>query len=289
MLNCFFHAYDWAYNMKKPIYITQDSWVFTTLFPLFFGPSSAVEKNSALWAAVQETLGVTVVENAGVLGLSGIVGSSAPPHALFWQHAAGVEPEKFRDHRNAILRQLFRFASARGGPAENACSAIDALIGEFKWRKYTVVWPSADPTWLGKLNAASGKDNTAAAEVRPDYVKNILGRLDMLDSDIYPVGGSPAYHDLMARDPDLGKNFKCVQDKRYSHEVGNVYLSVLADVYIGSPADALSQWVARMRCALGMRNTFIFTRREGDQWVSIMDDDSCLELYEPKKLGPFMG
>ena len=116
--------------------------------------------------------------------------------------------------------------------------------------------------------------------------------MDMLRNIIFPIfspglklADSEAFVRL-SKDPTLGGYIE--HDKEASHLGGYVYLAVLADVYLGSPHDPLCMWIARMRMALGFKNTYILTKKEGQNWVSYVDDTTHLEMYEAKKLGPFM-
>jgi len=295
-LNSFFHAYDVAYDAKLPLYITKDSWVLETLFPLFFGPSRSVEKNTELYSTIEETLGVKFVESEEVLKSGGMTVPNLPmnPTALFYTVTKNLKASEIRDRRDTILRKLFQYPSQYG--AMNVCSTFQTLVGKEINKKYTVIH-IADPaqkSYMSKLSQSTGEDHTAASEMRPDYVKNILQRLDMLEHDIYPVDSNENVdhdvHTRLLKDPDLASHIKCVKDEWSKHTGGNIYLAVMADVYLGNPLDQMSLWVARMRFALGMKNTFIFTEKKGDQWVSYFNDDTYLYLYDSQKLGtPWMG
>jgi len=290
-LNSFFHAYDYAYDTKRSLWVTQDSWVLDTLFPLFFGPSSAVEKNNELWAAIQETLGVKIVENADALNSMGMKDVKYPsPSTLFDYVSENLESKKVRNHRGTILRKLFKYPSHYG--TENVCSAIASILGAEKEKIYTVVHivEPNQKNHLPKLdqNNKTKRDYTAAIEMSPEYVKSILKPLGMLQHDIYLIDSSDTIdneaHEQLAKDPDLTL-------KKLAAEYGSkIYLAVLADVYLGNPVDQICLWIARMRFALGMKNTYIFTEKQGDQWVSYLNDDSYLDLYDSEKLGiPWMG
>ncbi|KAL7544593.1 hypothetical protein ACHAWF_007976 [Thalassiosira exigua] len=295
-LNAFFHAFDVAHDTNRPLYITQDSWAIEVLFTLFFGPYSAVEKNSALWFAVEEALGAKIIENEGVLALAGLKNPEPkPPIALFYYTSTSNDAEAIRNHRDTILRKLFQYVAQHG--ETNVCSTIGAAIGKDPSKKYTAIHIAEKGAkgYLAKLNGFFQKDHTAASEMRPEYVKSILKDVEMLQQDIYLVHSQPAdpdveTHGRLAKDPDLSKHMKEMDYKLSGCIGGNFYLSVLADVYLGNPVDQTSLWVARMRMALGMKNTFIFTEKKGDGWVSYLDEKSYLDLYDRNKLGgPWMG
>ena len=293
----FFHAYDMAHNTNKPLYMTEDSWPVQILFPLFFSPASK-EEHDTLWSNVADALGIQVVKDKAALTAKGFkqVDEKNELMELFYTHA-NVDPAKIRNHRSAILRKLF-FRPALGGKV-TVCDTINGLLGsgtDRETKKYTVIH-IADPgqkKYLPKLNGGTGKDHKAATEMQPEYVKNILKRVDdMMKHDIYTIDSSDKpddeVHTRLAKDAELKTQLKCLRDKRLEGLGGKMYLAVLADVYLGNPTDHTSMWIARMRYALGMKHTYIFTEKRGDNWVSYMNDDEYLDLYNTAKLGPWMG
>ena len=91
---------------------------------------------------------------------------------------------------------------------------------------------------------------------------------------------------MLETDSELANQLKYVNGNQWERPTaGYVYLAVLADVYIGNPVDQLSLWIARMRYALGIKNTFVLTEKQGDNWVSYVNDDTYLELYDANRLG----
>ena len=291
-LNAIFHAYDFAEETKRPLIITQDSWVLNVLYPLFFGPSNAVEKNSKLWKVIQETLQVKVVENEGVLSLSNIqVPEYKNQKLLYYTNTNRVNAETRRNRRDTILRQLFLYPSYIGD-SQSVCSVIMELV-ESETSKYSVVHFSTPgiENYLSKLNGNTGKDLTDACSMKPEYVNNILKQTNMLDHPIFPIDSDSKNvdiekHKLLETDSELANQLKYVDGNQWERPAaGYVYLAVLADVYIGNPVDQLSLWIARMRYALGIKNTFVLTEKQGDNWVSYVNDDTYLELYDANRLG----
>lgn len=67
----------------------------------------------------------------------------------------------------------------------------------------------------------------------------------------------------------------------------------MADAYIADPTSNWSLLIARMRYSLGLRNTFVLTENKmidrEERWVSYVNDENYLELYDKKHLGPWMG
>ena len=118
----------------------------------------------------------------------------------------------------------------------------------------------------------------------------------MMKHDVYPIHIDPTdldkeIHSFLTEDKELKGHLKDVEYKLSGCLGGNMYLAVLADVYLGNPVDQLSLWVARMRFALGIDNTFIFTQdiatgTRDFHWVSYMSMNNYTALYDKERLGP---
>jgi len=127
----------------------------------------------------------------------------------------------------------------------------------------------------------------------------------MLDKPILPIDTDSANadqeaHKQIGEDPDLAKWIRYEKGhlnyinktpgSTWNRSVASyIYLAVLADVYIGNPVDQLSLWIARMRYSLGIKNSYVLTEKKGDNWVSFIDDETYLVLYDSSKLAtPWM-
>lgn len=301
-ISCFFHAYDVAFDNKSDLHITKDAtWIWQMIFPMFLGPFDVVDKNEESRKLMEDILGITIVESENDAKLEGKEVIITAANGLYWSRTQGLTSTQIRDHRNSILRKLFRHPSDRGDEDENACSAINSLVGKKKNEnlvdsKYSVVYlsPKGVRSYLGKLNDSTGHDHSATLDMTPDYVKSILQPLDMLQSDIFIIENGEVDEEVDERlfnDADLSAVMQKVPDE-VRHVGSSVYLSVLADVFIGNPVDHLSLWIARMRFALGKKNTFVFTEKKTvdgeDKWVSYVNEENYLELYDRTKLGQWM-
>ena len=295
--NSFFHAYDMAYDSKTPLAITTDSWVWDTLFPMFLGYRFLLRGDKLDFLG--SLLNAKIVASQAELESSGVKALRAAPNGLFYIRSKNLSPEQVRDHRNTMLRKLFQYPARN---SKDVCSAIETLVGKtpesIKTAKYTVlhVSPTSVKTWLPKLNEVSNRDHAAALDMAPEYVKSILDPLGMLRHDVIVMeSGAEANTEVsqrLFRDADLATSLKKVPES--VKDLGSyVYLAVLSDVFLGNPVDMLCLWIARMRCALGMKNTFVLTEKKSvdgkDQWVSYLDSANCLELYDGQTLGPWMG
>lgn len=297
-LNAFFRAFDLSHDTRLPLYITQDSWIFQSgFFKLFLGGFKRDEK---FWTFLEGVLGTKIVPNEAVLAREGKFPREVRgPEALNGYVGDELVKNQIRNHRDTIMRKLFQYPTITGGP-DDVCSLIQ---GEGPSKKYTVVHLSDEKTnsLLSTLNESTGLDHSDATEMSPEYVKSFLSPLKMLKSDIYPI--ATGEYDTMdtsvsqrvqalINDYVLGDLIKLPKQNRHLGSV--LYFAVMADVYIGNPVDHNSMWIARMRCALGMASkTFILTKSAlidyKKQWVSYLNEENYLELYDREKLGLWSG
>lgn len=122
-----------------------------------------------------------------------------------------------------------------------------------------------------------------------DYVLGDLIKLPKQNRHL----GSVLYFAVMAGKCLLSLTMHCSDIlSEYFDLISSCQLFV--DVYIGNPVDHNSMWIARMRCALGMASkTFILTKSAlidyKKQWVSYLNEENYLELYDREKLGLWSG
>jgi len=299
--NAFFHAYDYAAEKKVPLYMTQNNWSLdNVIYPLFFGGS--VGKHVKFWTALQDALGIKIVENERVLSTAGVSAEHKNQKSLYYTNSQKYDAKTLRNSRDTIFRNLFQY------PSKDVCAIIDN--NNFPMDdsdKYTVVHFSTpgSAAYLKQLNDHMDKDLTEANSMKPEYIKNILKQLNMLNQPILPidtdsVNADQEAHKKIGDDPDLSKQIKYEKGhlnfinktpgSTWNRSVASyIYLAVLADVYIGNPVDQLSLWIARMRYSLGIKNSYVLTEKKGDNWVSFIDDE-YLVLYDSSKLAtPWMG
>jgi hypothetical protein len=158
--------------------------------------------------------------------------------------------------------------------------------------KYTVIDVPVTSDWNERFNQISGRGHSEAFHMKPDYVKAILGPLQMMPHPIFLLKDS-----LLANsDPNREQVQRLIQDAELKTQdkdlsTNDLHLAVLADVFIGSPSSHWSLMVARMRYALGIKNTFVLTQWDAQKnaWVSSVDDINYLELYDVNTLGPWLG
>jgi hypothetical protein len=294
--NEFFESLDLAYDKKCPVYITKDAnWLWKALLPPFFGPN--VEKNDEFWTKMQSILGVTIVNDQSDSRLDGkklqIV---APKKDFQYTGSDTLTAEQIRNRRETIFRNLFQQSR------EGVCTTI-ALCG-FNYTpdrgqsKYIVIElsPNWSKGWQAQFNEVTGRDHTAAYQMTPEYVKSILKPLNLHAKSLILIGDHSETDDeeikRIVNDPELSI-FKVAKELDDYQDCDNLHLAVMADAYIADPTSHWSLWIARMRYALGLQNTFVLTEKrmvDGEErWVSYVDDENYLELYDKKHLGPWMG
>ncbi|KAL7536942.1 LOW QUALITY PROTEIN: hypothetical protein ACHAXR_007491 [Thalassiosira sp. AJA248-18] len=69
--------------------------------------------------------------------------------------------------------------------------------------------------------------------------------------------------DQLSSDAAIGPIFQEVPPK---HWTGDMMLAILSDVFVGNPVSTFSQYVVQARYALGIKNSYLFARRDGDEW-----------------------
>lgn len=289
-LDSFFNAYEFAHDENLPLYVAHDSWAIDALSPLFFGPATAVERDAQFWGIVQDVLDVKVVKNEASLDSFGVeVRQYVSPRDLLTYSSQHSNRGEIENHRKTILRKLFRYPSHHG--VRNACAAYESLHGTDFSKKYTVMHVAGpkrknDTTTTNK-NALKGRDSMDV-----DRAKGILKPLGMLERDVYLINSSSGvYSDNIGQvaHAAAGSQLNVVDlPQQFRHEGSYFYLAVLSDVYLGDPADRTSAWIARMRDALGMRNTFVFPEKGKNTGGHLeLDDDAKKKLSRPIGIGLF--
>lgn len=199
--------------------------------------------------------------------------------AGFYARSESLDVVKIRNRRDTIYRKLFALPNP-------PCEGVAAVGIKSAETKYAVIDVPVQDPWNAKFDATSGNDHTHAYEMKPEYVKAILNSVDLGDKQVF-LGKTQG-----AADPNREEVQRLMNDveiqTRESDVADNLFLAVLADCFIGSPASHYSLMVARMRYALGMANTFVLTKKAGDSWDSYVNDDHLI-LHDPKKMGLWYG
>jgi hypothetical protein len=290
----FFAALDLAYEKKCQVYITKDaSWFWDTLTKLFFDRD--LVKDDDFWRNMQGRLGVIIIKDEAEAKALGkeltIISPNQQPKVR------SLTAEQVRNRRDTVFRKLIQLAFDKE-VEPHSCYAFQlwGLDNHYAVSKYIVLSPDMSKTGLSKFNSVSGKEHK---RMTAQHVKSTLTKLQIHDKkDMIFIRGdrSKTDHEEMKAlldDPELNTYGAEKETDEYEDDE-MLYVAILAGVFIADP----SQWslmVARIRFALGFRNTFVLTETktvdaaEGETLVSYVNDNNYLELYDREHLGPWMG
>jgi hypothetical protein len=269
-----FHALDMAYDKKCGVMVTKDSaWIWDHMSTWFYGGKA---RDDAFYKSMEDAFGFKVVESLTEASKQKKVLHKLNAQAGLYARSQTLKVEQFRNRRDTIYRKLFSLPNP-------PCGGIDAAGMNKPDAKYTVIDVAFQDAWNAKFDENEGRSHTDAYEMKPDFVKNILNSVQMGDSPVF-LGKTQNSQDAnraqvkgLVDDPAIK-----TQDKDISNDL---YMAVLADVFIGVPSSHWSMMVARMRYALGMKNTFVLTTRN----ISYVDDASYLLIHDPKRMGLWFG
>eukprot|EP00970_Alexandrium_tamarense_P002179 scaffold304_cov216-Alexandrium_tamarense.AAC.5 len=184
------------------------------------------------------------------------------------------------------LRTLFRsynqgigvdFKNERVG---SMCSVLDAIFGDNKSSAiYSVIHSRSlegDPglRLLKRISDSSGCDPLAALEMEPDYIKDILSPLGLLEHPILFITDHqrPEILERLIADPDIGPKIRLIPDEA-SWIGGDITAGITANAFIGNPASTFSGFIAKSRMALGFENNFLFrARNENGEWENVCEE-----------------
>jgi hypothetical protein len=272
-----FHAMDIGYDHRCPVYVTKDcNWIWDKLTPWFFGENYV--RDDDFWRAMILSFNVHILEDSTpeTLDAVGKTWHKLGSQSGYQARSKELGAVQLRNRRDTIFRMLFQQSRSEG--KGNVCTNIISSEMNKLGAKYTVIdVPYPDP-WHDRVKEFTGRDHDAANQMNPEYVKlSILKPLDMLE---YPIFLQKSWGDS---DPNREEVKRLIDDpelKTQEMDITNdLHMAVLADVFIGYPGSHYSLMIARMRYALGIKNTFVLTERKDNDWVSYIDDTNYLELY----------
>ena len=253
------------------------------------------------WDFVGKMLGVSVVlPNFKSSDAEAQVNAEAAFHA----RSSGLQKEMIRNRRDTVWRNLFLHSGTKPSKLRyvdkenrlDGCSLIATAAKTHKTRrsrlKYSVVDVAWDTQELPKLEKSTGRDLKAASDMSPEYVKGILTPLELLDKPVYITGAERSNDKIqkIMNDPTLKDNIHFPQATPVSKlDTRVIHFAVMADAFIGSPTSHRSLLIAKIRYALGIENTYLFTRMTGSGYYvdALMDDHS--DLYDKDHMGLWMG
>jgi hypothetical protein len=263
-----FHALDMAYDKKCGVMVTKDSaWIWDHMSTWFYGGKA---RDDAFYKSMEDAFGFKVVENLTEASNQKKVLHKLNAQAGLYARSKTLDATKLRNRRDTIYRKLFSLPNPQ-------CNGIDAAGMNKPDAKYTVIDVPFQDGWNDRVKAYTQHDHTANFEMKPEYVKSILDPLGMTDQPIFLQKSNHPELDREEVKRLIADATLKTQDRDASNDL---YMSVLADVFIGFPSSHWALMVARMRYALGMKNTFVLTEQKDNKWVSYVDDVNYLELYD---------
>ena len=267
-----FHAIDLAYDKQCEVYITKScTWIWDVITPWFYGKEYT--RDDAFYKTMEEVFGIHVVDdpvndNMKAFGKTKVNGLNSM--GAFKTRSQQLTAEQLRNRRDTIFRNLFALPNPQ-------CDNINAAGMNKAHAMYTFIDVPFDDAWNARVQEFTGHEHNEVFDMKPEYVKSILKPLNMLEHPIFLQMSSSE------NDPEREEVKRLIQDPELKTDTKDVtndlYMAVLADVFIGNPCSHWSLMVARMRLAFGLKNTFVYTERQGDKWVSFVEEDNYLELY----------
>ena len=250
-LRAFLHAVQYARDRNLKLRIERNSWAMDVISSMFM-----VREGRVLdWIGhMEEVLCIKVFQTGNRSGRRNrMPGLPLSQKRMFdYISHAPVETKVATDLHT--LRKLFQSYNTGDGTNQyyhgvrDMCSGIDSIFGkdERSVVKYSAIhhrylegWPGQ--RILGKVARVTGCDPLAALDMTPEYIKSILGPLDMLQHPIVKITdyqNIDGLHRLM-NDTDIGPLIRLVPNEARWYG-GDTTLGVMADVFIGNPASKIS-------------------------------------------------
>ena len=198
------------------------------------------------------------------------------------------------------LQTLFRHydkgegKTTLGKPVQNMCAGLDAVFGKhtygldnilgktYKDTIYTAIHSrklegAPGVRMMNKMSQRTGCDPTGALDLRPDYIKSILGPLGMLE---YPIvfisdGQDPSVLERLQADPEISQQLRVVPDEA-SWLGGDITIAVMSNVFIGNPVSSFSGIIAKSRLALGFAHNYLWRAKDDvGNWHTVCGD-TCI-------------
>ena len=220
-------------------------------------------------------------------------------------------PEDIIQHRHYVIQQLYRITAEYmkihpdSEGVKDMCASMNIYYPLMKdigmeeiTPKYTVIHARTQGDfilYLEKANRLFGVDKRVGIEYPPDLVKTILNPLGMLNNSIYMIIDAkqdnnanhislPSMVEELMNDPIIGPSFDLVTP-HFSTLTGDLMLAILSTVFIGNPTSTFSQYIVRVRYALGIGNSYLFSKRnenDNNKWETFCHDEECFYTFGKK-------
>ncbi|KAL7535962.1 hypothetical protein ACHAXR_006835, partial [Thalassiosira sp. AJA248-18] len=208
-------------------------------------------------------------------------------------------------HRQYVIQELYRITAEdmklhpESSGAAAMCSSLHAFFGKGDGRgnmlkelgmknvtkKYTVIHARSlegfGDSFMKKAHEVFGVDIRVGREYPADLISSIITPLGMNSSSILLVTDNKNSRvvDQLSSDAAVGPIFQVVPPK-VSTVTGDMMLAILSDVFVGNPASTFSQYVVQARYALGIKNSYLFARRDGDEWETFCNEEECFYQWQ---------
>lgn len=301
-IQTFFHAFDMARDNGGALVLRQKGFpIDFVLDEIFLGVNKTV---------LQEKFGITIYESIAEDSRSNIktIGTGDLYH--FISKDPRFSMVDVIEHRHYAIQQLYQITAAyiklhpNSDGEKSMCSSLHAFFGEEGedkstilnrlaelgmrdiTNKYTVIHARTlegfGPAFMRKAHEVWGVDPLIGKEYPPDLVSTILTPLGMHNSSILMItdGKNRRVMDILKNDPAIGPYFQVVPPK-VSTVTGDMLLAIFAEVFIGNPCSTFSQYIAQVRYALGIGNSYIFAKRDGPNWETFCSsDEACFYQWQ---------
>ena len=296
----FFHAFDMARDKGGAVVLHETGFPMDlVLKDIFLGTNNKT--------ILEEKFGIMFYNSIAIEQRSNI--QSIPTDQLY--HFISKDERFVMDniiqHRHYVIQQLYRITAVdmkrnpNSAGATAMCSSLHAFFGKDGrsansmvkelgikdvTSKYTVIHARTlegfGDKFMAKAHEVFGVDPRVGKEYPANLISAILTPLGMQNNSILMItdGKNPNVVNQLANDPTIGPFFQVVP-KTISTVTGDMMLAILSEVFIGNPCSTFSQYIAQVRYALGIGNSYIFSRRNGDKWETFCSsDEACFYTWQ---------
>mmetsp|Transcript_27321 Transcript_27321/g.42927 ORF Transcript_27321/g.42927 Transcript_27321/m.42927 type:complete len:356 (+) Transcript_27321:1-1068(+) len=278
----FLHALQYSRDKDIQLGIKYGSWSLRLLLRMFL----SITGEQAQWEAhFERALCIKIIHTTVELKQYDVIRLDTKDLLSYKSNVSFVEYASFQQQ---VLRTLFQNYNTGEGTTlagygtESMCKGIDALFGADRASAiYSVIHlrrlEKVGYTILDAVSKHTGCDPRVAIEMRPEYIRNILKPLRMLDYPIVIIGDDQnidAVQRLMD-DAEIGPQIVFIPEEAVWIG-GDMTLGVMSNVFIGNPASSFSGFIAKSRLALGKGHTYLFRARDNEGKWQTSCGDSCV-------------
>ena len=297
----FLHALQYAKDKNIVVGIMQGSWALHAITQMWMAiqdneensrHSSERVKAVLEWiASFEKAFCLKVVQEEDLDQYKEIVRMETRDLFVF-QHDVKIGGiDEYVEFQTYNIRSLFRSynkgvgINMRSRPVRDMCSVLDAMFGDSKdSAMYSVIHSRSlegppGERLLSRVAQFSGCDPKAALDMEPEYIKEILKPLGMLEHPIIFITDNqrPEILEKLQADPEIAPQIQLVPEEA-SWVGGDMTVAIMSTVFIGNPASTFSGFIAKSRIALGFDTNYLFRRKTDDgDWIDVGDQLSIFD------------